>query len=99
MQDEARVTVNPGLANAYLMLAIAASIIPWERGPAAGLGGALASALVELEDFDWVPETELELHAVRASVLAVSRRSPEPRRRFRRRCIVRPPAFQSRLKN
>jgi hypothetical protein len=86
--------VTLGSAGAYLVFEIAAPMSPWEREPL-GLGGDLASTLVAFEAFGWLPDTESELHAARASVPATSIRIPEPRRRLRcLPCIVTPPAFQ-----
>ena len=81
----------------YLVFAIAASISPLEREPL-GVAADLPSALVALEVFGWLPDTESELHAARTSVPANRRRIPEPRRRLRCRCIITPPAFQSTLR-
>ena len=49
-----------------------------------------ASALVELEAFGWLPDTELELHAASASA-PISRGTRMVRRPLRGPCIVRPP--------
>jgi hypothetical protein len=55
--------------------------------------------LVEFDAFERVPETELELHAARASVLTATKRIREPRRGLRHPNIATPPAFQSTLRN
>jgi hypothetical protein len=60
----------------YRVLENAAPASPWGLWPA-----DFVCAFVEVEGFDWLPETELELHALSASVPPSSMTSAEPRRR------------------